>query len=152
MKRWTHRLYLSCCLYLWISLLWIISLFGQGRYALVCALIHLACIILSTLSYVLLRRGYFKIAQNINLLAIGAACVQYLNNEISYRFPTLLNVQVTFGGSYSNGEYNYLGLDVVLGVMFLLIWFSKDPVKAEQITDDGIESIEKTDVQHKGMQ
>ena len=88
----------------------------------VAAFVHLGCFLFGVLGAVALFGKRYKLFRALALWSVGLASLVYATHQYSFAFPTFFHIPITFGSSYSNGEFFQFGVDLILGALFVALW------------------------------
>lgn len=110
---------------------------GLPRYA---AIAYLLCFTLGLLGTLSLFKNHPRLARGLLLWAIGLPSLVYATHELTVAFPTYFHVPITFGGSYSSGEFYRFGVDLIPAALFLIVWVATQRLVASASTQRAMAS------------
>jgi len=122
MKTASKTLAVVVLLYLATGVLDVFAALSASGLVRIAAFVYIGCFLLAIVGVAgafTSRLGVFRISC---LWAIGLPCLFYATQKVVVQFPTFLNVPVSFGSTYSSGEFTKFGVDVIPGAIFIAVW------------------------------
>lgn len=116
-------LVIICLLYLLSGTPAIVRLIGGSGAERALGLTYATCATLALCGTCAAFKDAKSLSRSLFLWAIGIPALVYTTHEMTLAFPTFLfRFPIVFGSTYSNGQFTKVGIDIIPGFLFILVW------------------------------